>query len=74
MFKFAAEAEAQLEVLRIFDLEGLTAPLGVLKAEFKYLRQEVLEDDKVADRHPTATRALEEFDRRIKEARHKGAP
>ena len=47
-----AEAEAELEVMRIFDEEGLTAPLRVLKAEFATLLRETLADDKTAERHP----------------------
>jgi hypothetical protein len=66
-----AEAEAELEVMRIFDEEVLTAPLWVLKAEFATLRRETLFDDKLEERHPTATRALEEFERRIKAAENR---
>jgi hypothetical protein len=40
------EAEASLEVMRIFDEEGLVAPFRVLKTEFEAFFPQVLADDK----------------------------
>jgi hypothetical protein len=63
------EAEANLEVMRIFDEEGLVAPLRVLKAEENPFFSQVLVDDKRWERHPTVIKCLEEFERRKAVAR-----
>jgi hypothetical protein len=55
--------------MRIFDEEDLVAPIEVLEEEFESFLPHVLEGDKRWERHPTVTRCLEEFDRRIKAAR-----
>jgi hypothetical protein len=62
------EAEANLEVMRIFDEEGLVAPVDVLEEELQAFLPHVLADDRRWERHPTVIRCLEEFDRRIKAA------
>jgi hypothetical protein len=63
------EAEANLEVMRIFDEEGLVAPLVVLEDQLETFLPQVLIDDRSVSRHPTVIRCLNEFDRRIKAAR-----
>jgi hypothetical protein len=60
------EAEASLEVIRILDEEGITAPLDVLVLELGAFLAQVQVDDLDWERHPTCTKCLEEFDRRIK--------
>jgi hypothetical protein len=64
------EAEVNLEVMRIFDEEGLTAPLRVLLSEFEAFFPHVRDEDE-RYRHETVTRAIDEFHRRIKAARNR---
>jgi hypothetical protein len=62
------EAEADLEVIRIFDEEYLVASLEVLEDQLETLLPHVLIDDKLGERDSMVIRCLQEFDRRIKAA------